>query len=304
MGLLAAMESITVCIAAYKRQRLLEILLERLSRQNAGGAFTFSIIVVDNDQELSSRPVVMSVAEKSAVPISYYSQPIKNIALARNMCIEKSSGDYIAFIDDDEYPVQDWLLSMYRTLQEFKVNGVQGAVRPDFDGKVGTFFRKHNFFSTPVWNTGASRYYPQHTANCLIKAHVFRDCGFCFDPDFGLSGGEDVIFFHLAQKAGYSFCWCEEAMVYEYIPPQRANLLWIIKRKYHYGNIVAAVGNEGKSFFQKIKLFIFSTLLLLFYVIFCPLILCCGRKWYEYLLNLVFIAGKSGGMLNLKFYKY
>ena len=35
----------------------------------------------------------------------------QNIALARNKAIENAKGDFIAFIDDDEFPLDQWLLN-------------------------------------------------------------------------------------------------------------------------------------------------------------------------------------------------
>ena len=43
-------QHVSVCICTYKRPVLLKRLLEGLGEQDTSGLFTFSIVVVDNDQ--------------------------------------------------------------------------------------------------------------------------------------------------------------------------------------------------------------------------------------------------------------
>ena len=106
---------ISVCICTYKRPVLLKRLLDRLEQQRTDNQFVYSIIVADNDDHLSARSVVAEFAAKSQINVTYCSEPRQNIALARNKALEHSKGNFIAFIDDDEFPEADWLLMMLRT---------------------------------------------------------------------------------------------------------------------------------------------------------------------------------------------
>jgi hypothetical protein len=58
-----------------------------------------------------------------------------------------------------------------------------------------------------------------------------------FDPQFGLTGGEDNVFFNHLQHGGARMTWCREAVVFETVPSSRANLLWTLKRAFRYGII-------------------------------------------------------------------
>ena len=49
---------IAVCVCTYKRPQMLQRLLDDLSVQETGGAFEFSIVVMDNDPSRSAEPVV------------------------------------------------------------------------------------------------------------------------------------------------------------------------------------------------------------------------------------------------------
>src|SRR6266478_7010650 len=122
------MKHIAVCICTYKRPDYLKRLLRELADQETGGLFTYSIVVADNDQSESARAVVSDFASSSSIQIKYCAEPRQNIALARNKAIENASGDFIACIDDDEFPQQDWLLNMFKACAQYGVAGVLGPV--------------------------------------------------------------------------------------------------------------------------------------------------------------------------------
>src|SRR5258706_13865972 len=98
-------QHITVCICTYKRPQYLDHLVQELCLQGTGWLFSYSIVVTDNDREQSAKNVVTNNAGKSSIQITYDSEPEQNIALARNRALANATGEFIAFIDDDELPV-------------------------------------------------------------------------------------------------------------------------------------------------------------------------------------------------------
>src|SRR5690349_10462023 len=104
---------ISVCVCTYKRPYYLAFLLTRLAAQDTGGVFTYSIVVIDNDHTRSAEPVVAAFAHESRIDITYLVEPRQNIALARNMAVHNARGEFLAFIDDDEFPSQEWLRTLF-----------------------------------------------------------------------------------------------------------------------------------------------------------------------------------------------
>ena len=96
-------EHITVCICTFKRAAMLAHLLNELENQRTENLFTYSIVVIDNDADESAREAVDSFKRKSTIPVKYYVEPEQNIALARNRAVQNSNGNFLAFIDDDEF---------------------------------------------------------------------------------------------------------------------------------------------------------------------------------------------------------
>src|SRR5664280_2641165 len=123
---------ISICLCTFKRTELLGTLLEGLLRQQTDEQFTYSIIVVDNDRQESGRQTVERFQRNSPRDIQYFVEPEQSIALARNRAVANATGVLVAFIDDDEVPINDWLLRMYAALGKFKADGILGPVKPRF----------------------------------------------------------------------------------------------------------------------------------------------------------------------------
>jgi succinoglycan biosynthesis protein ExoM len=218
---------ITVCICTYKRPALLDRLLQELSRQDTKGLFVYSIVVADNDAHESARNVVTRFAGTSPAEVTYCVEPQQNIALARNRAIANASGDYIAFIDDDEFPAKGWLLSLFKTCNECKADGVLGPVKPHFENEPPRWIKKGRFFERPTHDTGFTiDWTTGRTGNLLFKRRILEGMGEAFKPEFG-SGGEDRHFFK----------WCNEAVAYETVPPIRWKRSFMLKRALLRGKV-------------------------------------------------------------------
>lgn len=109
---------ISVCVLTYKRPDFLKRLLGDLAKQETAGRFTYSIVVADNDGQGSAEALVSDFAAASAVPVTYCVEPQQNISLARNTAIANATGDFIAFIDDDEFPAKRWLLTLFEACEK------------------------------------------------------------------------------------------------------------------------------------------------------------------------------------------
>src|SRR5262245_54228213 len=105
-------EHICVCIPTYRRPGMVETLLRQLQLQKTDGSFTYSVLVADNDDAQTARAVVERVRQDARVQISCCRAVEKGVAVARNAAVQNAVGDLIAFIDDDELPVDDWLWNL------------------------------------------------------------------------------------------------------------------------------------------------------------------------------------------------
>ncbi|MBZ5706580.1 MAG: glycosyltransferase family 2 protein [Acidobacteriia bacterium] len=226
---MTAEQHICVCICTYKRAELLARLLDELRNQLTDGLFTYSIVVVDNDNSQSAKAVVSDFAASSAITVRYCVEPQQNIALARNRAIENAVGDFVAFIDDDEFPTRSWLLTLFKTCREYGVDGVLGPVKPHFQQDVPKWVVKGGFYDRPSYRTGSVIDGKKgRTGNVLLKKTIFSAGEQPFRPEFRT--GEDQDFFRRMIEKGHVFIWCDEAMAYETVPPVRWKRTFMLKR--------------------------------------------------------------------------
>ena len=141
---------ICVCICTYKRPEMLERLLAKLEDQETGECFDYSVVVVDNDRHEPAREIAESHSQHSQFQVRYFVEKKQNISLARNKALANSTGDYIAFIDDDEYPSETWLLTLLNAFNKYKPSGgVLGPVIPFYPEGTPRWLRKSKICERP-----------------------------------------------------------------------------------------------------------------------------------------------------------
>lgn len=201
-----------------------------MALQERAGLFDFSVVVVDNDAAGPARETVMKLQEELGLDITYAIEPENTIPAARNHALRLALGNYIGIIDDDEFPPPHWLVTMFRAIRTFDVDGALGPVHPFFEKHPPAWLVKSRFCERPVHRTGSLLDWDQtRTGNVLLKRDVFDVHCLCFDPNCKTSGS-DKEFFREAMKLGYRFIAVEEAPVYEIVPPERQTKKYYLKR--------------------------------------------------------------------------
>lgn len=212
--------------------------LNGLNSQVTGPMFSYEVVVVDNDSRGSAEDTVRRFQSGNHLKIIYDCESEQNIALARNRAIRNATGNLVAFIDDDEYPVKDWLVRLYNATREQGADGALGPVLPHFPTGAPQWLMKGNIFDRRRFPTGTrltSR--DTRTGNVLLTRSTLPEGMTWFDPAFGLTGGEDVDFFRRQIESGRVFVWCDEAEVYETVPPERWSTSFHLKKYFRIGTL-------------------------------------------------------------------
>lgn len=221
---------ISVCICTFKRPSLLRQLLVKLERQRTDGKFTYSIVVADNDKQESARQAVSEFLDRPDFSITYCVEPRQNIALVRNMALAHADGEFVALIDDDEFPQPDWLLSLFDACEEYQSAGVLGPVLPHFEETPPSWVTEGGFYVRPLHSTGSVMNWEGcRTGNVLLRRRILDGKEEVFQPRFG-TGGEDQDFFRRMILEGHVFVWCNDAAVHEHVPPSRWERSFVLKR--------------------------------------------------------------------------
>lgn len=230
---------IDVLICTYRRPELLVKTLSAIERC-ATMVGKVRIVVVDNDAQHSAREVTQRWSALASVSASYLSQPIQNISLTRNMALSHATAPWIALIDDDEVPDDNWLCALLATAERFDADVVFAPVISQFDPGAPAWATEGAIFQRKRFPTGANVPLREtRTGNVLLRGARLAADAFRFDPELGLSGGEDSEFFARLAAAQYRMVWCDEACVREWTPPSRTTLSWIVKRAFRIGSVEA-----------------------------------------------------------------
>lgn len=241
------MKHISVCICTYKRPNLLKRLLNELDQQSTEGLFDYSIVIVDNDKLQSAQDVVQAFQKFTKLNVKYCIEPEQNIALTRNKAIENAKGEFIAFIDDDEFPISTWLLELYKAHKKYGSDGILGPVKPYFDQEPPEWVVNGRFCERNEYPTGTLLHWGDtRTGNVLLDKRLFDKREDRFGIEFGRTGGEDVEFFKKMIKQGRVFVWCNEAIAYETVPPERWKRLFHVKKSLRIGGLTGEKARKGE----------------------------------------------------------
>ena len=255
---------------------MLERLLRKLVLQETDGLFDFSVVVVDNDAAGPAKETVTRLQEELGLNITYGIEPEQAIPAARNHALRLARGNYIAIIDDDEFPPQHWLITMYRAIQTFDIDGALGPVHPFFEQQPPAWLLKGGFCDRPVHRTGTLLHWDQtRTGNVLLKKEVFDKHNCCFDLKCKTSGS-DRMFFNDAMQVGCRFIAVEEAPVYEIVPPERQTKSYYLKRSLLYGFNAHRHSVARMRGLSQVTVLLKSTVALFTYTIAVPFCVCFG----------------------------
>jgi succinoglycan biosynthesis protein ExoM len=221
--------TISVCIATYRRPERLNHLLTDLARQEA---LPEQIVVVDNDASGSAREVIQRhQAAGHPFRIDYDIQPERNIALTRNRTVALAQGEWLAFVDDDERAPPAWLRQLLEAAQKFKADGVLGPVVPSVPAEAPAWIRRGRFYDFARMASGDEvPLNRMRFGNVLLRGALVRSQPGPFDPNYGLTTGEDADLLIRLVRAGARIVWCDEAIVEEPVEPARLSLRWLLQR--------------------------------------------------------------------------
>jgi succinoglycan biosynthesis protein ExoM len=231
---------VAICIPTFMRPVGLARLLQSLRhlRIPEDGNVSVQIIVVDNDSAGSAQAVVQEQGEKLPWPVIYAIEPQRGVSHVRNRLVSlagESGCDSIAFVDDDEHVVPDWLYSLVAVQRQTGAEIVLGPVVPDYEGRTPDWVISGGFFDWPRYPTGTRVGFGE-TSTGLYRLTAFAGTSEPFDPMFARTGSEDTFLFMRVLKRGGTIVWADGAVACEVIPESRATLGWILRRSYRAAN--------------------------------------------------------------------
>lgn len=285
--------NICVCICTYRRPAFLSRLLREIAQQKCDSQFSISVRVADNDAARSAEPVVFAAREHADIFIDYCVEERTGIAHARNASLRGITADYIAIIDDDEFPQQDWLAKLLEACAHYHADGVLGPVLRHYEQQPPAWLMKSHILERKVHETGTSVCWEEaRTGNVLLRRRVLETTETPFRTDLKSSSDND--FFYRKTQEGFHFIWSSDAVVFETYPAQRWRRSFFLRR---------ALLNGAMS--TRLPLFscrdtIKSALAIPIYLALLPATVLCGQhKMMDLLFKLCFHLGRIFALLHI-----
>jgi succinoglycan biosynthesis protein ExoM len=230
---------VTLAIPTFRRPKGLERLLLAVAKLETKA--TVRILIADNDGESQEGAAVVQRLQAVAYPwpVDVFVVDERGIAQARNALVERALADgfdYLAMLDDDEWPEAGWLDAFLRVAAETGADALHGAVVPEFETAPGCW-AKHCYGFAPLRGTTGAVAMIHGTSNVLLRKSLFAMIAApYFDSRFALSGGEDKDFFTRVRNAGARFAWADDAVAHADMPASRSNPRWAVQRAFRVGN--------------------------------------------------------------------
>jgi len=215
---------VSVIIPTYYRNDLLPEAIESVAEQEYDPV---ELIVVDDSGERNAEPILTKYNDIVDIPI--YHEENSGWAGAYTTGIEASSGEYIQFLDDDDYLLQGKLTKTAEVLQNNPDVGVSycGAIR----GSDGCIEPKPEVSGDILEHALRFQTFPLWTASMLMERDVLVDCmplaGMAEDDDLDIELGDTDLKIRLATRTEFEFV--NECLVYY---KRDGNMLWTGKRKF------------------------------------------------------------------------
>lgn len=233
--------SVSVIIATYNRAALLDECLAHLQGQRfrAGD----EVIVVDNGSTDGTAAVVARHQTSWTTPLRmlHEARPGKSHAVAH--AVAAAAGEVLAFTDDDVNVGEDWLDTVRRVMSSDPSVAIAGGpVAARWEPTVSQLFRRaiarHAKLGAPLalLDYGGGRVeLGERTllgANLAVRRDVFMAVG-GFPTHLGklrgtLLSGEDHELCRRVQASGHRAVYVPEAVVYHWVPAQRARLTYFL----------------------------------------------------------------------------
>ncbi len=236
----AATPGVSVVIPTFRRPDSLARAIESCVGQTR--QLSTELVVVDNCPDGSAREVVRAASVTAPFPVRYVQEPRPGVAAARNAGVSAAHAPLVAFLDDDNEADRDWLAALVRAQKASRAGGVFGAVvaaaadaaqvDPLYLRPFTRLFRRR---SGPARRAQLAAF---GTGNALFTKRALGPRP--FDPDLGLSGGEDSAFIKRLVAEGWPLWWAPEARVTELVPAERTTLRYTLKRRFSSGQVRTA----------------------------------------------------------------
>ena len=132
----------SIIIPVYNTEKYLEKCLDSIINQSYQN---MEIIVVNDGSTDNSKDILFTYQNKYPKLINVYEKINGGLSDARNYGVSKASGDYLLFVDSDDYIESDLLLNISKNIKD-DVDELNDAVPPHYRSSGHSVFSSNASF--------------------------------------------------------------------------------------------------------------------------------------------------------------
>ena len=228
---------ISVAICTWNRSRLLRQTLDSLVEMEIPPGMDWEIVLVDNHSTDDTVAVIEAFQNK--LPIQYIFEAKQGHSISRNTAIQKATGDYLLWTDNDVRVANHWLKTYARAFKQHPAKAFFGSkIIPVFEQAMPSWIKATWSKCKPVFaerDLGdqprelGKGVYP-YGANFAVRADIQNT--FLFNTELGrcangMMGEDEIDVLRKMDHAGHSGIWIPDAPVQHIIPSDRATTQYI-----------------------------------------------------------------------------
>ena len=225
----------TVAIPTYNGENRLPELLGRLQKQINTEDISWEIIVIDNNSNDNTAKLIRDYQAtwEYPFPLKYLLETNQGAAYARQRAINEANSELIGFLDDDNYPVSNWVEKAYHFGQNNPRTGAFASqIHPNWEIEPPDNFQQiAPFLAITERGNLPLVYQPQKkllppSAGLVVRRQAWLES---VPKKSILTGrvtgnmltGEDLETLSYIQKAGWEIWYNPEMEIYHQIPQWR-----------------------------------------------------------------------------------
>ena len=200
------------------------------------------VLVVDGNEAVLGR-VESDFGDREGVLV-HCNDENRGISYSRTKGARLSSGEIVAFIDDDATAEPDWISELVRVYEETDAIAVGGHVVPDWVTEKPDFFPAEFYWLVGCDERGFGEHMEElrntYGSNISFKREVFLGVG-GYDENTGRKGDRHIqaheapVCIRMAHEYGKGVIYNKEAVVHHKLFDYRGNFRWLVSRSFWQG---------------------------------------------------------------------
>ncbi|MBQ8016819.1 MAG: glycosyltransferase [Methanobrevibacter sp.] len=186
---------VSVIVPVYNASKYISKTLDSIITQDFD---SFEIIVIDDGSSDNSLEIIHNTLNECEIPNKIIHQENSGVSVARNVGIDESKGDYLVFIDADDYVSSNHISSLYNGKTDFSLTlyaKKEGSKITNLDKYSQDTISTHDFIKMELNMEITFNFF-----QLMYKSDIIKNNNIRFTP--GIVYGEDTEFAHKALNYG------------------------------------------------------------------------------------------------------